>query len=1292
MKSIPGARWRRTFRGGLLLLLGVVTAAVSPHRADAQTVCGFTTPGSALTGNINRYWAGINSPAAGSTSFQVNDSTDRGATPTTFAAGDMLLVIQMQDADIDSSNNANYGDGAGGAVGSGVTANNRTGLYEYVMVVSTSGAAATRTVNIVGAGTGNGLVNSYRNGAAVAGTNGQRRWQVVRVPQYGNATLSNATPVTSLAWNGLNGGVVVFDVSGTLNLGGTLAAPITINVNGQGFRGGAGRILDGDTTGVTDTDYRSLSTDEAHGQKGEGIAGTPRHVFDAAGLITDTGVEGYPNGTSARGAPGPAGGGGTDDDVDDNQENSGGGGGANGGAGGIGGNSWNTSAALGGKGGSAFSVTSSNRQILGGGGGAGTANNCGPGDGGPGGGIVIIRAGTVAGTGTFTARGTNGSNAGHDGAGGGGAGGRVVVVSDTANVLGGLSVDVRGGDGGWANITNPPGPNPSCTSGDEHGPGGGGGGGVVFTSSATAASNVAGGAHGWTNENAGDHDAGDTLDAFGSADGDPGFTATMAMADFPGVLPCTVATKASVCGVRVDPSGLVEFATSTQRGTLGFNLYASESADKTRLRVRLTDKPVLAPVPSSGTPILYRAETARVEGAFLWIEEIETSGRRRLLGPFAVGDDVLRVNYERVERWAATQENSDRGGARVTGSRRRPEGFARGWRREMRRVLRRARGATSGVKIEVAEAGPVKVPVSDLVAAGLPPGATRTLQLWNLGRPVPFRIITDETGAAALTFAAETLSTDYTGRNPYVVLWGVRRPLTPSVPFTRSGFPPVPGMHRVEQQVFHAPFVPRPGDPWIWDLLGSGMTGGPYVFDLPGLLAAPPVVPVRVGVVGGSDHSHTVQVTINGHPVGSATFSGKSLAVVTGTIPGAMLRASGNELALSYSAATSGPEDFGLLFFDSVDLGVTPAPPTDWVLAERVVPYEPSAPLGQGVEYLIVTHDDFREAALRIAALKEAEGLRAAVVDVDGVYDRYSGGAVEAAAIQALVRDGGRRLRYVLLVGDDSFDPKDLSQSGQVSYVPSLDAWDGQFGRVPSENLYADTDGDGRPDVAIGRLPVQTAEQAAVLVDKIERQSSVLAEAGERHLFGVDNQTPGDASFLREAERVSASLPAGAQTEWADVAQGVDEARAAFFAGLQSGPLATHYFGHGSLDFWADEGFLTASDAASLAPEGRETVLFAWTCESQNYQYGLGPSLSEALVLAPRAGALASVGPTGITDPLPQSALYMRVYRHFLDGVPLGESVRRAKVEALRHDPSSRAVVEGWSLLGDPALTIPRRD
>ena len=92
-----------------------------------------------------------------------------------------------------------------------------------------------------------------------------------------------------------------------------------------------------------------------HGSKGEGIAGTPRWLWNAAtSAVVDTGVEGYPNGSMARGAPGNAGGGSTDGHPSANDENSGGGGGGNGGAGGIGGNTWNSNIARGGYGGVVF--------------------------------------------------------------------------------------------------------------------------------------------------------------------------------------------------------------------------------------------------------------------------------------------------------------------------------------------------------------------------------------------------------------------------------------------------------------------------------------------------------------------------------------------------------------------------------------------------------------------------------------------------------------------------------------------------------------------------------------------------------------------------------------------------------------------------------------------------------------------------------------------------------------------------------------------------------------------------
>jgi peptidase C25-like protein len=158
----------------------------------------------------------------------------------------------------------------------------------------------------------------------------------------------------------------------------------------------------------------------------------------------------------------------------------------------------------------------------------------------------------------------------------------------------------------------------------------------------------------------------------------------------------------------------------------------------------------------------------------------------------------------------------------------------------------------------------------------------------------------------------------------------------------------------------------------------------------------------------------------------------------------------------------------------------------------------------------------------------------------------------------------------------------------------------------------------------------------------------------------------------------------------ADVgAQGVATARTTLLDGLKEGPKTTSYFGHGGEDVWSDQGLLRNADVSGLEGAGEETVLFSWTCETQWY-LGDGRSISEELLLVPNGGSVASVGPVGISDPALQVNLSRRVYDYFLAGKTIGEAVRRAKADALSEDPGLAPVVHGFSLLGDPALTLGR--
>ncbi len=456
------------------------------------------TPGvdgsATISGSVNSYFpiqANTNL-AAGAKSIVVSpvpatDPYGNNFGTVSIKAGDLILLIQMQDATINATNNNLYGSnnatvGPDGLGGTGFTNIGTTGNFEYV--IATNAVPLTGgTLNFKGSGPGDGCVYSYVN-ADANGTRGQRTFQAIRVPQYSNLTLSSN--INTPPFNGRGGGIIAFDVAGTMNFNG-----FTIDATARGFRGGYGPVAGSGAS--NSTTYMANSSSNLSVGKGESIAGTPKFMWDGFNQVTNP-VEGLPGGSYGKGAPANGGGGGND-------HNAGGGGGGNGGFGGEGGRGWEGGGGTypnGGRPGYRSYLTATPdvaRLIMGGGGGGGDANNATTGvKGGVGGGIVLINVARLLNTGTIRANGSDGApgafSGAPDGAGGGGAGGCIYVKVSSASVGAVLNLEARGGNGG--NTLN--------DNGAEHGPGGGGGGGLIYHSapSATINTNVARGVAGKT--------------------------------------------------------------------------------------------------------------------------------------------------------------------------------------------------------------------------------------------------------------------------------------------------------------------------------------------------------------------------------------------------------------------------------------------------------------------------------------------------------------------------------------------------------------------------------------------------------------------------------------------------------------------------------------------------------------------------------------------------------------------------------------------------------------------------
>lgn len=432
------------FKWGVMALL----AWLSLSTAQAALMCA--APGKEgqmqTQGVVNQYWAapaGV-SLQAGQTMIPLGSlRAEEGAR---LEKDDLLLVIQMQGAELKDHNDERYGNGVNGRGAVSVVA----GHHEMVKVASVSG----QQVIIAGAGWNGGLLHNYIwRQPKQEKDQGQARWQLVRVPQYQQLDLTG--DMEALPWDGSSGGVLAVDVQQTLDLNGH-----RMSVAGKGFRGGAALPLRGAMGSEDDFRYEAPNAAQVsthfghHGSKGEGVAGTSRWLLAQATRINTlpahgrNSSDGYPFGSMAKGAPGNAGGGGQSLSLD-NRELSGGGGGA----GGVDGTQGRDRQGkpLGGLGGAGLS---GNALLAGGGGGAAAAGGIdgADGGGGAGGGILLVQAGRIEGAGVFDARGV----AGQQGlAGGGGGGGGTLslnsfAVMDLPDLLlaGGAGGTGKAGDGG----------------------------------------------------------------------------------------------------------------------------------------------------------------------------------------------------------------------------------------------------------------------------------------------------------------------------------------------------------------------------------------------------------------------------------------------------------------------------------------------------------------------------------------------------------------------------------------------------------------------------------------------------------------------------------------------------------------------------------------------------------------------------------------------------------------------------------------------------------------------------
>jgi len=325
-----------------------------------------------------------------------------------------------------------------------------------------------------------------------------------------------------------------------------------------------------------------------------------------------------------------------------------------------------------------------------------------------------------------------------------------------------------------------------------------------------------------------------------------------------------------------------------------------------------------------------------------------------------------------------------------------------------------------------------------------------------------------------------------------------------------------------------------------------------------------------------------------------------------------------------------------------------------------------------GYEYLIVTHPDFRAAADDLKAWKQAKGISTAVVETGN-----GGGQIGATkeAIKEFIQSRYDhclvRPSYVLLVGDSEFIP---------TYYRST-IFSSAAGTDLDYSLL--TGADTLPDLALGRLPVDTLNQAHDVVDKIlqyEQSPPVSISFYQKMSFAAYFQCcegggalPGTADrgyvetseFVRDAmhggayniERIYTTNAGGSDTPnyynngaplpgdlnaasgfaWDGDTQDIVDA-------INDGRSLIYHRDHGSRNGWSEPSFKT-SHLNQLANSHQYPVIYSINCSTGYFDNEIdgssnsGVYFAESLLRMENAGAAGIIGATRVSPTWANNAL-----------------------------------------------------